>query len=149
MESLLFKHSWQLMKFLEENRDVKLFQTTDFLPSPYIVWKGWAANPNYQYHSVCDPVNFEAWTGIELYVEPWQYQIPEEGILCWVWDDDDPTERSVDIIVRYREDDNNYNYCSYYTNGDIIYGNRSYKNAQPVKKSEIEKYLGETHGIYS
>jgi hypothetical protein len=62
-----------------------------------------------------------------IYKEPnWYDNIPEKGVLCWCWDDEEDN-RYIDVVLGHR-DDEHYKFPT---------ATSSYVNAQPLTKEEV------------
>ncbi|MFA5670263.1 MAG: hypothetical protein WC967_13555 [Balneolaceae bacterium] len=68
------------------------------------------------------------------YIPPkeWYEQIPEEGVLCWVWDKGDNAFTIVGIVTKY-ESNNTYPFI---TTSDC-----EWKHAKPVTQKDINKLI--------
>lgn len=85
-------------------------------------------DPSFVYPFRCGRVELlESWNEYNNITEilPWYNNIPEKGMLCWIWDNH--KRNLVGIIAEYRD--------GYY----ITVGGTAWKNAVPLTKAEIEE----------
>jgi hypothetical protein len=61
----------------------------------------------------------------------WYEDIPEHGVLCWVWDENYSC-KVIEVVYEYNKEEM-YSF--------IIEDARGYRNAKPMTLEEVKKYI--------
>lgn len=131
-KEIKFKKTSDIVTWMEDNKDCKLFFSKDDNSS-------YMSNTDGNFYLFSDIGNKRGYAGIQVmdanydfYINSdWREGLKNKPVLCWVWDKGD-TQKHLDVVTRLADKSNKFRY---------ITNNESWEEAEPLNLEEAKQFI--------